>query len=125
MKYPSKRQILLLHHTLIETSGGAEGVRDEGLLDSALMTPLQTFGNEELYPTLIHKAARLAFGLINNHPFIDGNKRIGTHAMLVFLALNGVELSYTDEDLVAIILDVAAGKIDEATLRSWIDRHCL
>ena len=87
MKYPSKRQILLLHRELIDASGGADGIRDEGLLDSAHMMPLQSYGGEDLYPTIIDKAACLAFGLINNHPFIDGNKRIGTHAMLVFSSI--------------------------------------
>ncbi|MDY5127948.1 type II toxin-antitoxin system death-on-curing family toxin [Actinotignum sp. GS-2025f] len=123
MKYLSKRQILLIHQELLETSGGTSGLRDEGLLDSALMTPLQSFGGQDLYPSLIDKAVRLAFGLIKNHPFIDGNKRIGTHAMLVFLALNGVELSYTDDEMIAIILSVAAGQVDESGLRAWIDEH--
>ncbi|EPD28706.1 death-on-curing family protein [Actinotignum schaalii FB123-CNA-2] len=89
------------------------------------MTPLQSFGGQDLYPSLIDKAVRLAFGLIKNHPFIDGNKRIGTHAMLVFLALNGVELSYTDNEMIAIILSVAAGQVDESGLRAWIDEHLL
>ena len=125
MKYLSKRQILLIHQELLETSGGTSGLRDEGLLDSALMTPLQSFGGQDLYPSLIAKAVRLAFGLIKNHPFIDGNKRIGTHAMLVFLALNGAELSYTDDEMIAIILSMAAGQVDESDLRAWIDEHLL
>lgn len=125
MKYLSKRQILLIHQELLETSGRTSGLRDEGLLDSALMTPLQSFGGQDRYPSLIEKAVRLAFGLIKNHPFIDGNKRIGTHAMLVFLALNGVELSYTDDEMIAIILSMAAGQVDESGLRAWIDEHLL
>ena len=83
MKILKKRQILLLHSVLIAESGGSDGVRDEGLLDSAVNTPFQTFSGQDLYPTVLEKAVRLGFGLIRNHPFIDGNKRIGTHAMLV------------------------------------------
>ena len=94
MKVLTKRQILLLHSALIRQSGGSDGIRDEGLLDSAVSTPFQTFANQELYPSLLEKAARLGFGLICNHPFIDGNKRIGTHAMLVFLDINQITLSY-------------------------------
>ena len=86
----SKPQILLLHEQLVATTGGSSGLRDEGMLDSALNAPFQTFGGEDVYPSLQPKAARLCFGLVKNHPFVDGNKRIGAHVMLVFLALNGV-----------------------------------
>lgn len=82
----------MLHTQLIQQTGGSDGVRDYNLLDSALENPFQSFGGEELYPTIQAKAARLGYGLIKNHCMIDGNKRIGTHAMLVFLALNGIEL---------------------------------
>ena len=125
MKYPSKRQILLLHQALIESSGGLDGLRDEGMLDAAIAAPLQSFGGQDLYPTLVDKASRLAFGLIKDHPFVDGNKRIGTHAMLVLLALNGVELTYEDEDLIDIILKVAASEADEKELHAWIETHIL
>lgn len=93
MKVLSKRQILLLHSMLVAQSGGMDGLRDEGLLDAAINMPLQTFGGQELYPTILEKAARLGYGLIRNHPFLDGNKRIGTHAMLVFLDINNITLS--------------------------------
>ena len=86
----SKPQILLLHEQLIAETGGSSGLHDEGMLDSALNAPFQTFGGEDVYPSLQQKAARLCFGLAKNHPFVDGNKRIGAHVMLVFLALNGV-----------------------------------
>lgn len=86
----SKPQILLLHEQLIAETGGSSGLRDEGMLDSALNAPFQAFGGEDVYPSLQQKAARLCFGLVKNHPFVDGNKRIGAHVMLVFLALNGV-----------------------------------
>ena len=89
----------MLHAQLIQRTGGSDGVRDYNLLDSALETSFQSFGGEELYPTIQSKAARLGYGLIKNHCMIDGNKRIGTHVMLVFLALNGIELSYTQKEL--------------------------
>ena len=92
MKILSKRQILMLHAALAARAGSLDGLRDEGLLDSAIHAPMQTFGGQELYPSTLEKAARLGYGLIRNHPFADGNKRIGTHAMLVFLAINGVTL---------------------------------
>ena len=123
MKILTKRQVLMLHASLIAESGGCDGIRDEGLLDSAINSPLQSFAGEDLYPTVLERAARLGFGLIRNHPFIDGNKRIGTHAMLVFLAVNGISLSYEDDDLIRIILSVAAGELDDTGLLNWLQRH--
>ena len=123
MKRLSKEQILMLHSQLIQQTGGSDGVRDYNLLESALETPFQSFGGEELYPTIQSKAARLGYGLIKNHCMIDGNKRIGTHAMLVFLALNGIELSYTQRELYETILDIAAGKLEYEDLLEWILKH--
>lgn len=123
MKVLSKRQILMLHSMLMEQSGGMNGLRDEGLLDSAVNLPLQTFGGQELYPTILEKAARLGYGLIHNHPFVDGNKRIGTHAMLVFLDINNVVVTYEDEDLIATILRVASGDMDDVGLLEWLKGH--
>ena len=90
----TKKQVLMLHTQLIESTGGCDGIRDEGLLDSALESPFQSFSGEELYPSVQAKAARLCYGLVKNHAMMDGNKRIGVHAMLVFLAVNGYELNY-------------------------------
>ena len=123
MKKLSKKQILMLHTQLIQQTGGSEGVRDYNLLDSALETPFQSFGGDELYPTIQAKAARLGYGLIKNHCMIDGNKRIGTHSMLVFLALNGIELKYMQKELYETILDVAAGKIEYEDLLQWVLAH--
>lgn len=123
MKVLSKRQILMLHSMLMEQSGGMKSLRDEGLLDSAIHLPLQTFEGQELYPTILEKAARLGYGLIHNHPFVDGNKRIGTHAMLVFLDINNVVVSYEDEDLIATILRVASGDMDDVGLLEWLKGH--
>lgn len=123
MKILNKRQVLLLHSALIAQSGGLDGTRDEGLLDSALNAPFQTFAEQNLYPTVLEKAARLGYGLICNHPFLDGNKRIGTHAMLVFLDINQFSLSYTDNELIEMILRVAAGEAGYNELLDWLKTH--
>ena len=123
MKTLSKRQILMLHQQLVEQTGGSDGIRDDGLLDSALSAPFQSFDNTDVYPSLQQKAARLCFGLVKNHPFVDGNKRIGAHAMLLFLAVNGVELTYTQTELSDIILQVAASEKEYPDLLDWLIRH--
>ena len=123
MNMLTKQQILLLHTQLIRQSGGTDGVRDEGMLDSAISQPLQTFDNMELYRDIVDKAVRLGYGLITNHPFVDGNKRIGTHAMLVTLDINGIELQYQDEDMIQLILKIASGKADDRVLRTWVLAH--
>ena len=119
----SKSQVLLLHEQLVAETGGSPGLRDEGMLDSALNAPFQTFGGEDVYPSLQQKATRLCFGLVKNHPFVDGNKRIGAHVMLVFLALNGIELQYTQTELSDIILQLAANTIQSSDLLNWILTH--
>lgn len=121
----TKKQILMLHAQLIQETGGSEGIRDEGLLDSALNAPFQTYGSQELFPTIQGKAARLGYGLIKNHAMVDGNKRIGTHAMLVFLALNGIDLTYTQKELYEEILAVATGTEEYEGLLKWILEHQL
>lgn len=123
MKRLIKEQILMLHTQLIEATGGCDGIRDEGLLDSALENPFQSFGGEELYPSIQAKAARLCYGLVKNHAMIDGNKRIGAHAMLVFLEVNGYELEYTQKELYNLILDVADDKKEYEDILSWILEH--
>lgn len=123
MKTLSKNQVTALHSALIREFGGIDGIRDEGLLESALAAPFQTFGGEPVYPSLQAKAAQLGFGLIRNHPFVDGNKRIGAHTMLVFLAVNGIELRYEQQELIDIVLSVAAGQIDRQWLLQWILDH--
>ena len=123
MKKLSKEQILMLHKQLIEQTGGSDGVRDYGLLESAVESPFQSFDGEELYPTIQAKAARLGYGLIKNHCMIDGNKRIGTHAMLVFLAVNGIELSYTQKELYEVILSIASDDLVYEDLLHWVLEH--
>ena len=119
----SKEQVLKLHTSLIKTTGGSDGIRDEGMLDLALNNPFQSFGGKELYPSIQAKAARLCFGLVKNHAMLDGNKRLGAHAMLVFLALNGYELSYSQKELSDVILALAAGNIGEKEILQWIIQH--
>ena len=121
----SKEQIILLHSQIIAATGGSDGLRDEDLLESAINTPFQVFDGQEAYPSIQQKAARLGFGLIKNHAFIDGNKRIGVHAMLVFLALNKIELSYTQKELSDIIIQVASGQSVFDDLLQWILSHQL
>ena len=125
MKILNKRQIMMLHQHLVDETGGSPGLRDEGLLDSALNAPFQVFGDTSAYPSLQQKAARLCYGLVKNHPFIDGNKRIGAHVMLVFLAVNGLELPYTQQELSDIILQVAAGEKGYDDLLVWLLAHQL
>ena len=123
MIFFSKQQLLKMHSDLLAQTGGLDGLRDEGLLESALAAPFQTYDAQELFRSIQEKAARLAYGLIQNHPFIDGNKRIGTHAMLVLLALNGIELIYTQDELSDIILKIAASTASYEDLLAWILKH--
>lgn len=119
----TKEQILTLHSELIKMTGGSDGIRDIGLLESALETPFQSYGGEELYPSIQAKAARLCYGLVKNHAMVDGNKRIGVHAMLVFLSVNGYELEYTQKELSDIILDVASDKKQYEDVLQWLLEH--
>ena len=119
----TKEQIRLLHTQLIQTTGGSDGIRDVGLLESALESPFQSYGGEELYPSIQAKAARLCYGLVKNHAMIDGNKRIGCHAMLVFLALNGYEMVYTQKELSDLILDVAEDRKQQKDILHWLLVH--
>lgn len=119
----TKKQIIEMHELLIESSGGLKGVKDHALLDSAINNPFQTFMGEELYPTIQKKAASLCFGLINNHAFHDGNKRIGILAMLTFLELNGVDIECSDAEIVILGLNVASGKYTQKDVLKWIRQH--
>lgn len=125
MKRLTKQQIIILHEILIKHSGGTIGLRDVGLLDSALEAPFITFEGVSNYPTIQGKAARLAYGLIKNHPFIDGNKRIGILAMLSFLEINEIKLACSDDEIVSIGLGLADGTMDEKTLLHFIVEHSL
>lgn len=123
MKRLSKEQVLMLHSQLIDCTGGINGVRDFNLLESAIETPYQAFSGKELYPTIQWKGTRLGYGLIKNHCMLDGNKRIGTHAMLVFFALNGIELQYTQKELYEMVLAVADGSLEYKDMLKWVLEH--
>lgn len=117
MRWLTLAEVLDLHRRLIEQSGGRAGLRDLGLLEASLAQPRQTFGGADLYPGLVAKAAALGFSLIQNHPFIDGNKRVGHAAMEVSLLLNGSELVATTDESEAIVLTVAlANSIEQGSL---------
>ena len=123
MKRLNREQIIKLHEMLLKETGGIPGFRDVSLLESAINSPFQTFDKVSLYPTLERKAARLGYGIVKNHPFLDGNKRIGLLAMLTFLEINGIELQYTDEELIKIGLALADGTFSEKQLLTWISFH--
>ena len=105
----TRENILTVYTLLTEATGGTVGIRDEGLLLSALEAPYQTFDGVELFPTVLEKAVRLGYGLVSNHPFVDGNKRIGILVMLMFLELNGIALEFKDSEIVDMALGVASG----------------
>lgn len=119
----SAEQVLAVHKMMIEKTGGSEGVRDIGLLESALNSPFQTFDGKDVYPSLFYKAAVLCRGIVSNHPFVDGNKRTGVHAMLIFLEINGASLSYTQNDLIILGLEAASGNLDSNGILRWISEH--
>ena len=119
----SKEKVLLLHQLIAEETGGSIGLRDEGLLESALEVAFSTFGGVELYPTKEEKGARLGYNLISNHAFVDGNKRIGMYVMLTFLEVNGIRLDCTNDEVAEVGLSVAAGKMKYEELLEWIWDH--
>ena len=123
MRYLSLQEVISLHSVLISQSGGRSGLRDRGALESAVAQREAGFGGEELYPDLASKAAALGHSLIQNHPFIDGNKRIGHGAMEVFLLLNGHEIEAPVDEQESIIIGVASGKISRIQLSEWLHKH--
>jgi len=123
MRYLTLKEALELHRRIIEQSGGLAGVRDLGALESALAQPQMTFDGKELYPTIIDKASALGFSLISNHPFIDGNKRIGHAAMETFLVLNSYEIDASVDEQERIILGIASSTLSREYLTDWL-RSC-
>jgi death-on-curing protein len=116
-------EVIALHEKLVAATGGLHGVRDMGLLESAVFGCYQSFGDEDLYPTVIEKAARMAFAICKNHPFADGNKRAAVTSMLVILRVNDIELSYTQTELVNLGLGIATGEVDCENIARWIHAH--
>ena len=123
IKRLSLDDVTALHSKLIDKSGGIDGVRDTHLLDQSINSPFHTFGGQYLYPTMEAMAAHLGFSLIKNHPFLDGNKRIGILAMMVFLKINGSSITCTDDELESLGWGLADGSISEPELLNWITSH--
>ena len=121
----SKDRVLLLHQYMAEETGGSIGLRDEGLLESALESAFATFDGKELYPSKEEKAARIGASLVGNHAFLDGNKRIGMFVMLTFLEVNGVKVECSDEDIVSAGLALADGTMGYDELLAWLRARIL
>ena len=119
----SKEKVLLLHRLIAEETGGSVGVRDEGLLESALEAAFASFDGQDFYPTKEEKGARLGYALISNHAFVDGNKRIGMYIMLTFLEVNGIRLDCTNDEVASVGLSVASGQMDYDALLAWVVSH--
>ena len=123
MRYLSLAEIFELHDRIIETTGGARGIRDIRALESAINQPRLTFDRTDLYPNIVAKAAAVCFFLVMNHPFVDGNKRIGHAAMETFLILNGFEIEASIAEQENIIIDLASGKLNREEFTSWLNKH--
>ena len=119
----NRDQIIKLHEAIYERYGGDVGVLNDGMLDSALQTPFQTFGGEELYPETKDKIIRLAYGLIKNHSFRDGNKRIGALVLLTLLEINGYHVNASNEEFADIIMGIAASEKGDEDLKKWVEEH--
>ncbi len=123
MKYITLGEVIELYFQIMAATAGLPGIRDLGALESALAQPRMTFDNKELYPTLEEKAVALGYSLIMNHPFLDGNKRIGHAAMETFLVINGKEIKSTIDEQEKVILELAADKIDRKEFTEWVRNH--
>ena len=125
MRFLSLGDVLELYRRIVEETGGATGIRDLNGLQSALAQPRMTFEGKDLYPSVAAKAAALGFSLVRNHPFIDGNKRIGHAAMELFLMLNGHEIEASVDEQEAVILGVASGDVDREEFLNWLEHHMI
>ncbi len=123
MKYLYPKQVRYLYQQIIQQSGGTVGLRDEGLLESAVYRPQASFGGQDLYPDLFSKAAALGHSIISNHPFVDGNKRVGFEAMRLLLRLNGVDIHASPDAKFAFVLDIAKGQLTEQAIADWSKQH--
>ncbi len=123
MRYLSLAEVIELHRRVVDQSGGSPGLRDTGRLESAVAQPRISFGGRDLYPSLIEKAGALCFSLVQNHPFVDGNKRLGHAAMEVFLILNGHEIRASVDEQETLIIGVASGQVSRESLVEWLTEH--
>jgi death-on-curing protein len=125
MRYLTLGEVVALHRRLIAATGGASGIRDLGGLESAIAQPRASFGGDDLYPSVIEKAAALGFSLVMGHPFVDGNKRTGHAAMETFLVLNGYELSAPVDEQERVMLELAAGELPRQDFLDWVWTHAV
>ncbi len=125
MNYLTDEQVLFIHARLVAETGGGHGVRDLGLLESAVGRPQAAFDDRDLYPDLFTKAAALLDSLVNNHPFVDGNKRTGITAAALFLGLNGFHLTADNLELESFTLEVAASQLDLKSIAEWLRTHSM
>ena len=123
MRYLTLAEVIFLHDRILATSGGAAGVRDLRALEAAIAQPKATFDGEDLYPTVIAKAATLCFSLVQGHPFVDGNKRIGHASMDVFLTLNGHVIEADCDEQERVMLALASGELSRDRLLAWLAAH--
>lgn len=123
MRYVSLDEVLEAHKQTLQQSGGAQGVRDLGAVESAVAQPLMSFGGEELYPPIVEKAAALGFSLIQNHPFVDGNKRTGLIVLATFLRINGYKVNATVDELETVIVQVASSALGRDEFTEWLRDH--
>lgn len=121
----SMDNVVLFHQKIIKTSGGSDGIRDKTLIDAALNRGLSTFDGKYLYNTDIEKISAITHSLISNHPFVDGNKRIGISTMLILLNLNNIKVEYKQSELVDLGLGIASGKYKYETIVSWLNNHVI
>lgn len=123
MNYLYPKQVIYLYQQIIQQSGGTIGLRDEGLLESAVYRPQASFGGQDLYPDLFSKAAALGHSLISNHPFVDGNKRVGFDAMRLMLRLNGYDVYASLDAKFDFVMEIAQGKRTEQAIADWLKQH--
>lgn len=123
MNYLNINQVLAIHSEVIEQAGGSRGVRDIGLVDSAVARPQATFGGKDLYPNIFSKAACLGHSLIRNHPFVDGNKRTGYMSMRLFLNINGYDIKAPEDEKYKFVIEIAEKEKDERSIAEWLKKH--
>ena len=123
MIYLYPKQVLYLYQQIIEQTGGTAGLRDEGLLESSVYRPKASFGGQDLYPDLFTKTAALGHSLISNHPFVDGNKRVGLEAMRLVLRMNSFDLHASIKSKYDFIMNIAQGKITQEQIAGWLREH--
>jgi len=125
MKWVSTESVIEIHKMVIDSTGGSQGVRSLGALESALNSPLATFNGTDLYPDIVDKAATLLNSITNNHPFIDGNKRTTFVVIATILEDNGYKTQFTQEEVVSFMLQIAQGNLNQSEIKQWLEKHFL